>query len=303
MYVCMYVCMKSNLLCGGRVTCSRFSEPSASTTEPARFQAQTYSSPPPGSLLREQTEGKTLFQVIRVDYAGPWSTALKQRWNGKPISYYTAVVWPVPGQRQQSYVSIDWPEDMPRWPNSMGATFEKEASLAELIAWMNTEMKSRVRAKAALRNSRPEAFRELSSKDDNLWTGLSSPKCWKCKNPIHKIDQCQKFMALDMPKIESRLLKKTTPVLAAWKEQEGSTGPQKVQGEDCSETSDGNQYKCNHHPLLHETLKATVATVAFTNRKTAKHQVIGRREEMPNLNLTWEFDQCIWLFTVIVFYR
>ena len=97
----------------------------------------------------------------------------------------------------------------------MGATFEKEASLAELIAWMNTEMKSRVRAKAAPRNSRPEAFRELSSKDDNLWTGLSSPKCWKCKNPIHKIDQCQKFMALNMPKIESRLLKKTTPVLAA----------------------------------------------------------------------------------------
>jgi len=35
----------------------------------------------------------------------------------------------------------------------MDATFEKEASLAELIAWMNTEMKSRVRAKAALRNS------------------------------------------------------------------------------------------------------------------------------------------------------
>ena len=97
----------------------------------------------------------------------------------------------------------------------MDATFEKEASLAELIAWMNTEMKSRVRAKAALRNSRPEAFRELSSKDDNLWTGLSSPKCWKGKNPIHKIDQCQKFMALNMPKIESRLLKKTTPVLAA----------------------------------------------------------------------------------------
>lgn len=217
---------------------------------------------------------------------------------GKAISYYTAVVWPVPGQRL-----IDWPEDMPRWPNSMGATFEKEASLAELIAWMNTEMKSRVRAKAAPRNSRPEAFRELSSKDDNLWTGLSTPKCWKCKNPIHKIDQCQKFMALNMPKIESRLLKKTTPVLAAWKEQEGSTGSQKVQGEDCSETSDGNQYKCYHHPLLYETLKATVATVAFTIRKTAKHQVIGRREEMPNLNLTWEFDQCIWLFTVIVFYR
>ena len=95
----------------------------------------------------------------------------------------------------------------------MGATVEKEASLAELIAWMNTEMKSRVRAKAALRNSRPEAFREF--KDDNLWTGLSSPKCWMCKNPIHKIDQCQEFMALNMPKIESRLLKKTTPILAA----------------------------------------------------------------------------------------
>ena len=48
-----------------------------------RFQAKVYSSPPPGNLPREQTEGKTLFQVIGVDYAGPLKYRVKAKMEGK----------------------------------------------------------------------------------------------------------------------------------------------------------------------------------------------------------------------------
>ena len=48
-----------------------------------RFQAKAYSSPPPGNLLRERTEGKTLFQVIGVDYAGPLKHRVKAKMEGK----------------------------------------------------------------------------------------------------------------------------------------------------------------------------------------------------------------------------
>ena len=59
-------------------------------------------------------------------------------------------------------------DDRKVWARHLEA-LKKEASLAELIAWMNTEMKSRVRATVALRNTnqglRPSV--NQSSQDDN----------------------------------------------------------------------------------------------------------------------------------------
>ena len=55
-----------------------------------RFQAKAYSSPPPGNLLRERTEGETPFQVIGVDYAGPLKYCVKAKMEGKAcILLYT----------------------------------------------------------------------------------------------------------------------------------------------------------------------------------------------------------------------
>ena len=52
-----------------------------------RFRVQAYTSPPPGNLPRDRTEGQTPFQVIGVDFAGP----LRYRKNQKPrerLTYY-----------------------------------------------------------------------------------------------------------------------------------------------------------------------------------------------------------------------
>lgn len=48
-----------------------------------RFRAQAFSSPPPGSLPRDWTEGQTPFQVIGVDFAGPLKYQKKPKTEGK----------------------------------------------------------------------------------------------------------------------------------------------------------------------------------------------------------------------------
>ena len=56
-----------------------------------RFRVQAYTSPPPGNLPRDRTEGQTPFQVIGVDFAGP----LRYQKNQKPrerLTYYCMLV-------------------------------------------------------------------------------------------------------------------------------------------------------------------------------------------------------------------
>ena len=68
-------------------------------------------------------------------------------------------------------------DDRKVWARHLEA-LKKEASLAELIAWMNTEMKSRVRATAALTNTNQSltpSVNQLSSQDDNLRTQAHHP--------------------------------------------------------------------------------------------------------------------------------
>ena len=56
-----------------------------------RFRVQAYTSPPPGNLPRDRTEGQTPFQVIGVDFAG----LLRYQKNQKPrerLTYYCMLV-------------------------------------------------------------------------------------------------------------------------------------------------------------------------------------------------------------------
>ena len=48
-----------------------------------RFRVQAYTSPPPGNLPRDRTEGHTPFQVIGVDFAGPLRYWKKPKTEGK----------------------------------------------------------------------------------------------------------------------------------------------------------------------------------------------------------------------------
>ena len=48
-----------------------------------RFRVQAYTSPPPGNLLSDRTEGQTPFQVTAVDIAGPLRYQKKPKTEGK----------------------------------------------------------------------------------------------------------------------------------------------------------------------------------------------------------------------------
>ena len=66
-----------------------------------------------------------------------------------------------------------------------------EATLVQLIAWMNTEMKSRMRATAPLRSTGQPARHPVSHFGLDLdisKTGLPC-KCWLCQNSSHWINQ------------------------------------------------------------------------------------------------------------------
>lgn len=76
----------------------------------------------------------------------------------------------------------------------------KGVTLAQLIAWMNTEMKSRMRATAPLRcTGQPtrHPVGHIGSDFNAPKSGLPN-KCWICKNSSHWTDQCQKFVSLSL---------------------------------------------------------------------------------------------------------
>ena len=75
----------------------------------------------------------------------------------------------------------------------------KEATLSQLLECVNTEMKSRMRAMAPLRNSGQPSRHPISHfrlKLSNFKTGLPH-KCCLCQNSSHWIDQCKKFALLN----------------------------------------------------------------------------------------------------------
>ena len=139
----------------------------------------------------------------------------------------------------------------------------KEATLAQLIAWMNTEMKSRMRATAPLRSTGPPTRHPVGhiGSDLNVLKAGLPHKCWICKNSSHWTDQCQKFASLSL---ENRI--------KAVKENHACFSCLKRAGRDhraancsrrrqCSEKSNGSQCPYYHHPLLHGAIQSTVATV------------------------------------------
>ena len=76
----------------------------------------------------------------------------------------------------------------------------KEANLAQLIVWMNTEMKSKMRATTPLRSTGPQTRHlvgYIGSELNAPKSGLPN-KCWICKNSSHWAKQCQMFALLGL---------------------------------------------------------------------------------------------------------
>lgn len=85
-------------------------------------------------------------------------------------------------------------DDRKVWSRYLEST-KSEVTLDTLILWMTSEMKSRMRATAPLRNSlqTPKHVGHVAGREDGKKT---NDKCWYCKTSEHWTDQCQKFLAL-----------------------------------------------------------------------------------------------------------
>ena len=148
----------------------------------------------------------------------------------------------------------------------------KEATLAQLIAWMNTEMKSRMRATAPLRSTGQPTRHPVGHFGSDLkspQTGLPQ-KCWLCHNSSHWTDQCQKFPALS-PEMRIKAVKENHACFSCLKRAgRDHRSVNCSRRRQCPEKTNGSQCPYYHHPLLHGTIQPTVTTVTYvTNNQKA----------------------------------
>ena len=133
------------------------------------------------------------------------------------------------------------------WSRSLETT-KCHTTLEALMAWMTSQMKSRMRVTAPLRSSKHLNVNHISAFEEK---GTANHKSWLCKVSTHWTDQCQKFTSLS-----------PSDRLIAVKEDHGCFSCLKRAGRDhnvsncscrrqCSESFNGSQYKYFHHPLLH----------------------------------------------------
>ena len=71
----------------------------------------------------------------------------------------------------------------------------QQATLENLVACMTTEMKSRMRATAPMRNTSQQ---QLSTTVGHIFSNKpSNPhKCWICQNSSHWVDQCSRLTSI-----------------------------------------------------------------------------------------------------------
>ena len=145
------------------------------------------------------------------------------------------------------------------------------ATLEALMSWMTSEMKSRMRATAPLRSSKPLNVIQVSAFEEK---GTVNHKCWLCKVSTHWTDQCQKCTSMS-----------PSDRLKAVKENHGCFSCLKRAGRDhnvsncsrrgqCSESFNGSQCKYFHHPLLHGANATNSATALTVSSVTGSKQAI-----------------------------
>ncbi len=83
-------------------------------------------------------------------------------------------------------------DDRKVWARHLEST-KSEATLENMISWMTSEMKSRMRATAPLRS----AWQGVKGNVNNINEKENFHKCWLCQASTHWTDQCHKFLAMN----------------------------------------------------------------------------------------------------------
>ena len=147
----------------------------------------------------------------------------------------------------------------------------KDATLENLIAWMTTEMKTRMRATAPLRSI--QSRHPIGSFNADI--SGNNPKCWVCKSYNHFVEQCRKFAAMNANE-RLQAVKANHACYSclkrAGRDHKSSNCSRRRQ---CPEKVNGNQCKYFHHQLLHEANLNPGATVGtFTTDKAAMLPIV-----------------------------
>ena len=126
---------------------------------------------------------------------------------------------------------------------------KSEATLENLIVWMTTEMKSRMRSAAPVRSSNQKsAVHHISVESSKKQIKF---KCWLCKCNDHWVDQCSKLISMN-PSERLKVVKENHACFCCLKptnkDHKALTCKRRRQ---CPERVNGEQCKFFHHPLLH----------------------------------------------------
>ena len=167
---------------------------------------------------------------------------------------------------------------------------KKEATLENIMSWMTTEMKSRMRASAPLRVSTP-----LRSQAKSKWNinhlGHERHKCWLCKTSTHWVDQCSSLEAMNSEN-RMKLIKENNACFSCLKKtsknHRAATCSRRQQ---CTVHANGEQCKSYHHPLLHESRQPNqVGVASVSNNKefmlpVIQSEVLGQEGNRRKANV------------------
>ena len=152
-------------------------------------------------------------------------------------------------------------EDRKIWAREV----EKEKSLASLqglMSWIETEMKSRMRATAPLRSAGP------GTRHINQLLAGKSPKCWVCDTSTHWVDQCERFKSMS-PEERLKTVRENHACFSclkkAGRDHRASNCSRRKQ---CTQRTNGDQCKYHHHVLLHPANPAASVGVASVGNDT-----------------------------------
>lgn len=163
-----------------------------------------------------------------------------------------------------------------------------EATLENIIEWMTSEMKSRMRATAPLRNIQ-QPLRAKVYQFSTEQQQKQKSKCWLCPSSDHWVDQCYKFTVLS-PDDRLKLVKENHACFSCLKRAgRDHRASSCTRRRPCPEMVNNEQCNKNHHPLLHSSSKF-VGVASVVKQKDAllpvlSATILGRNNKQEKSNI------------------
>ena len=143
----------------------------------------------------------------------------------------------------------------------------KRATLDGLLQWMTSEMKSRMRATAAVRSgsSHRGSLNHFRKEDENQ----GKHKCWICKTSTHWPDQCRKFEALSIDDRIKSAMDNHVCFSCLKKAGRNHRLSNCSRRKKCTNTDNGRECPQEHHPLLHKSNSKSIGVASVTGSQGA----------------------------------